>query len=326
MSAAVKLLAVDIGAETGRVMVGHLDGGCLSLEELRRFPTIAISAGDGLFTDVLRIWGEIQEGLAQAAARYGDQLASVGVDTWGVDYALLSRSGRLLSNPRHYRDPRTAGMLDLAFSRVPREQIYDITGNQFEAFNTLYQLLATAEYEPELLEAAGGLLMLPDLFHYWLSGVVACEYTAATTTQCFNPTRRNWAWDVLDALQIPRRIFPPLIPPGTVLGPVQPVIARELGFTAPCKVQVIAPACHDTGSAVAAIPADTPDYAWISSGTWSVMGTNVDEPVIDDRSLQFNFTNEGGVGGVYRFSKNIMGLWLVQECRRTWASAGEERS
>ena len=324
MSAAVKLLAVDIGAETGRVMVGHLDGGCLSLEELRRFPTIAISAGDGLFTDVLRIWGEIQEGLAQAAARYGDQLASVGVDTWGVDYALLSRSGRLLSNPRHYRDPRTAGMLDLAFSRVPREQIYDITGNQFEAFNTLYQLLATAEYEPELLEAAGGLLMLPDLFHYWLSGVVACEYTAATTTQCFDQRRQDWAVDLLERLGLPARLFQNVVQPGSSLGGLRPALRAATGC-AP-EVQVVLPASHDTGSAVTAIPVSGSDFLFISSGTWSLVGVELEQPLINASTLARNLTNEGSPQGRTRFLKIAPGMWLLQQCRQAWERAGRAYS
>ncbi len=319
-AAAAKLIGVDIGAESGRVMVGHLDGDHLKLEELRRFSTGAVRVGEGLFTDVLHIWGEIQSGLAQAAARYGDQIASVGVDTWGVDCALLDANGSLLSNPRHYRDPRTQGMLEKAFARVPREEIYHQTGNQFEVFNTLYQLLATAEYEPDLLSAAHSLLMLPDLFHYWLSGERACEYTDATTTQCYNQRAQDWAWDLLEKFSLPARLFGPIAQPGSSLGGLVPYLAESTGCAK--NVRVILPASHDTGSAVTAIPVTEPDFLYISSGTWSLVGVELAQPVITPASLALNFTNEGSPQGRIRFLRNVPGMWLLQQCRQAWAQQG----
>jgi len=321
---AAKLIALDIGAESGRVMVGHLQDDRVTLEELRRFPTGAVQVGSSLYTDVLYIWGEIQSGLAQAAARYGDQLASVGVDTWGVDYALLGPGGNLLGNPHHYRDPRTDGILEKAFARVTREEIYSQTGNQFVAFNTLFQLLAAAGQEPELLSAAQTLLMLPDLFHYWLSGERVCEYTAATTSQCYDQLGQDWAWELLEAFGLPGGIFLPVTQPGTCLGPLRPELAGRLGVGQ--NLQVILPASHDTGSAVAAIPVSEPDFLYISSGTWSLVGVEIEQPIITPESLARNLTNEGGAGGRTRFLKIAPGMWVLQQCRQTWELQGQRYS
>ena len=323
-SSAAKLIALDIGAESGRVMVGHLQDERLTLEELRRFPTGAVRVGRSLYTDVLRIWSEIQTGLAQAAALYGDQIASVGVDTWGVDCALLDSGGNLLGNPHHYRDPRTDGILDRAFARMPREEIYRRTGNQFVAFNTLFQLLATAEQEPELLSAAHTLLMLPDLFHYWLSGERVCERVIATTSQCYNQLEQEWAWDLLERLGLPGRIFLPVTQPGTCLGPLRPDLADTLG--AGQNLQVVLPASHDTGSAVTAIPVSEPDFLYVSSGTWSLVGVELEQPVITPASLACNLTNEGSPEGRTRFLKIAPGMWLLQQCRQTWEQQGRDFS
>lgn len=312
-------VAIDLGAESGRAMLGQFDGQRLALTEAHRFLNVPAQLPDGLQWDVLRLWAEIQAGVAAAARLSPAPLASMGLDTWGVDFGLLDRRGALLGNPYHYRDSRTDGMLDEAFRRMPREQIFAQTGIQFMQINTLFQLLSLVVRHAPELDIAETCLTIPDLFNFWLSGVTASEFSIATTTQCYDPRRRTWADPVLAALDIPRRLFPDIIQPGTILGPIRPAVAEALGVAA---LPIVAPACHDTGSAVAAVPATNRDFLWISSGTWSIMGAEVTEPIITPQTQQGNFTNEGGVEGTYRFSRNITGLWLVQECRRTWAAEG----
>ena len=319
MTATLNFAAVDLGAESGRVMLARLDDG-LTLTEVHRFANVPVTVGDTLHWDVLRLWGDIRQGLGLAAQQVGGPLAGLGVDTWGLDFGLLGRDGGLLANPVHYRDRRTEGMVAEACRRVPRAEIFAQTGIQFMPINSLYQLLALARQDSPVLEAATRLLTMPDLFHYWLSGAQANEFSNATTTQCLNPATGDWAWDLIERVGLPRRIFGgPIVPPGTVLGPVRPALAAELGLG---NTPVIAPATHDTGSAVAAVPLGDEPAIYLSSGTWSLMGVEVNAPVINDLSLKYNFTNEGGVGGTFRLLKNIMGLWLVQECRRTWAAQG----
>ncbi len=320
-------LAIDLGAESGRAMLGRFDGNRLELSEEHRFPNapagVPLKSGAvSLRWDVLRLWTEIKHGIRRVAKKEGVELEGIGLDTWGVDFGLLDRNGALVSNPYYYRDSRTDGMLEEAYKRVPRHKIFESTGIQFMQINTLYQLLSMVLHKAPELEIAETFLTMPDIFNYWLTGRQVSEFTIATTTQCYDPRQRTWADDLLSGLGIPRRIFPEVIQPGTVLGKVLDSVAEDIGTHA----AVIAPACHDTGSAVAAVPAESEHFVWISSGTWSIMGTNVNEPVINAQSLENNFTNEGGVGGQYRFCKNIMGLWLVQECRRTWAAAGEEHT
>lgn len=309
-------LALDLGAESGRAMLGTLENDRLTLTETHRFPNGPVHLPDGMYWDILRLWSEIQHAIAVSAAR--SPLNSLGLDTWGVDFALLDRNGALLANPRHYRDPRTDGMMEEAFRHVPREQIFAQTGIQFMQLNTLYQLLALSRQQPHLLEAAHAFLTIPDLFNYWLSGQICCEFTNATTTQCFEPVRRAWAWPLLEALNLPTRILPSVCEPGTILGHL------SAPQSVPQSALVIAPACHDTGSAVVAVPAEGQDFAWLSSGTWSIMGVEADSPCVDERALACNFTNEGGVFGTWRLSKNIMGLWLVQECKREWGISYDE--
>ncbi len=247
----------------------------------------------------------------------------MGVDTWGVDFGLLGRGGTLLGNPRHYRDPHTEGILDTAFARVPRLEIFRQTGIQFMRFNTLFQLLALQRDRSPLLDAAETLLFMPDLLHYWLTGIKSNEYTDASTSQMIDPTTRSWALQLVRDFGLADRILGTLVTPGTVLGPLRPAVATETGVN---PVPVIAPATHDTASAVAAVPASGTSWAYISSGTWSLMGAELPAPLLNDQALQYNFTNEGGVGGTTRFLKNIMGLWLVQECRRCWERAGRTYS
>jgi len=323
MSPTSNYLAFDLGAESGRAVLGRLDDDTLELATLCRFPNGPVRTLGFYHWDVLRLYGEIVEALALYRRQHGKALDGLGLDTWGVDFALLDRNGRLLGNPYHYRDPRTEGMLEAALRTVPREEVFEQTGIQFMEINTLYQLLAMKRGGDPALDEARTLLMMPDLLNYWLTGDITCEFSDATTTQCFNPRTRDWAWDLLDRLGLPKDIFRPVIQPGTIIGQLHPSVAEETGLDA---VPVIAPACHDTGSAVAAVPARDRDFCYISSGTWSLMGVEVTEPVITDDSLRFNFTNEGGVCGTFRLLKNIMGLWLVQECRRTWAAQGEEYS
>ncbi len=314
-----RYLAFDLGAESGRAILGRLENDRLELREIHRFANTPVQLPTGLYWDILYLWREIQTGIALAAAQ--SPLDSLGIDTWGVDFALLDRRGELLANPHHYRDPRTDGMMEEAFRRVPREAIFAQTGAQFLQLNTLYQLLALVRQQSPLLEAAQTFLTIPDLFNYWLSGEMYAEFTNATTTQCLNPIRRDWAIALLEALDIPTRILPPVCQPGTTLGVLRPAIAAAARTE---RIPVIAPACHDTGAAVAAIPAGDGNFAWISSGTWSIMGVESAQPCLDARALAYNFTNEGGVENTWRLSKNIMGLWLVQECKRAWDISYDE--
>jgi rhamnulokinase len=320
MASGHSYLAIDLGAESGRAITALLAGDQLTLAEVHRFSNQPVRLPDGLHWDVLRLWAEIKSGIA-AASKSGGKLEGIGLDTWGVDFALLDRSGSLLANPIHYRDRRTDGMLEAAFQRVPRDQIFAQTGIQFMQINSLYQLFAMVLDESPLFEIAETFLTIPDLFNYWLSGEIACEFTNATTTQCFDPRRRDWAFPLLEALQIPGRLFRPVTQPGTVIGSLLPELADEFGSG---PVPVVLPACHDTGSAVVAVPAQQDNFAWISSGTWSILGCETREPSLTPQALDYNFTNEGGVQGTWRLSKNVMGLWLVQECKRTWAAAGED--
>ena len=321
-------LAVDLGASSGRVVAGSFDGIRLRMEDVHRFENGPVQVGSRTYWDLLGQWSQVQAGLRAAAAKYPGQIASVGVDTWGVDFGLLGRHDELLANPRHYRDHHTDGILERAFSIVPREEIFAATGLQFMQFNTLYQLLALRLADSQALEMAETFLMMPDLFHWLLTGVKANEFTNATTTQFYNPGTRDWSRDLLHRFQLPSAMLGEVIEPGTVLGPLLSEVARNTGLEG---VQVVAPGTHDTASAVLAVPAasragERPDWCYISSGTWSLMGVESPTPVINDLCRQLNFTNEGGVEHSIRLLKNITGLWLLQECRRVWAQAGRDMS
>jgi len=316
-------LAIDLGAESGRTIVGSLDSKQLTLSETHRFANGPVHLPDGLHWDVLRLWSDIKEGMGRSAIKIDSKLESIGLDTWAVDFALLDKNKSLLSNPFHYRDARTDGILDEAFQRMPRAEIFANTGIQFMQINTLYQLLAMSIHRSPLFDIAKTFLTIPDLLNFWLSGEITNEFTDATTTQCFDPLKRDWATQVLTAMEIPSHLFGPVTDPGIRIGDLLTSLAEETGAGA---VPVVLPACHDTGSAVVAVPAKNQDFAWISSGTWSIMGAEVHEPSLSEKALEYNFTNEGGVFGTWRLSKNIMGLWLVQECRREWTRAGEEMS
>lgn len=315
---AQKILAIDLGAESGRGLIGQFDGERLRLEVVHRFPNGGVPTLDTLHWDVLHLWREMLATLRKAEAEHG-ALASVGVDTWGVDFALIGKDGALLGNPRHYRDPHTETIMDQAFARVPRAEIFRQTGIQFMRFNSLFQILAMMRDRSPLLEPAETLLFIPDLFHYWMTGIKVNEYTDASTSQMIDPARRGWARELIRAFGIPEKILGTLVQPGTRLGPLRPGVAAEAGVAA---LPVIAPATHDTAAAVAAVPAQGNAWAYISSGTWSLMGVETRTPLTDEHALQVNFTNEGGVDGTIRLLKNIMGLWLVQECRRAWERGG----
>ncbi len=324
-------LALDLGAESGRGLLGQFDGERLKLDEVHRFPNGPVRLLDTLHWDLIRLFDEMKVALGKAAAEWPG-LEGVAVDTWGVDFGLVGKGDYLLGNPVHYRDARTEGMMELALKRVSKEKIYDITGLQFLPFNTVYQLLAMSQANGPILDAAETLLMMPDLFGWLLTGRRAGERTNATTTQLFNPRTATWSEELCEGLGLPRRILPELIEPGTELGQLRPSVAEELKIGRP--LTVIAPATHDTASAVAAVPVigggsknpAKPDWCYLSSGTWSLLGVEVPQPVINAETLKYNFTNEGGVAGTTRLLKNIMGLWLVQECRRHWARGGKDYS
>jgi rhamnulokinase len=319
MSRQLQFLAADLGAESGRVMRAGFDGDRLSLEEVHRFDSRPVRLPDGLHTNVLQILAELVAGMAAAARRGGGELASVAVDTWGVDFALLDAQGALLGTPHHYRDSLSDGMLERALASVSRQEIFLRTGIGFMEINTLYQLLGLRCRGSAALDAARSLLMISDLFTYWLCGRRCNELPIATTSQCLDTRSRAWALDLVERLGLPTRVFGEIVEPGTVVGELLPHVAEEAGIP---RVPVIAAGGHDTALAMAAVPARGKDFAYLSSGTWSLLGTELEEPSIDARGLAANVTNEGGVCGTTRFLKNLCGLWIVQECRRTWARQG----
>jgi rhamnulokinase len=313
-------LAFDLGAESGRAVVGKLGEGHLELEEKHRFPNPNGKMNGRLHWNLLQQWEELKTGLRKTA---GTALAGIGVDTWGVDYGLLDRNGDVLGNPVMYRDSRTDGMMDEAFKRVPREKVFEYTGIQFMQLNTLYQFVAMVKEKSQQLEMAHTMLFMPDLFNYLFTGVRKSEFSIATTSQMYDPRKKRWATEMLEQLGIPTKMLPEIVPSGTIIGPLTKAVAEECGVgVAP----VIAPATHDTGSAVAAVPAQGEGWCYISSGTWSLMGVELAEPIINEKTLKYNYTNEGGVGGTIRLLKNIMGLWLVQECRRQFTREGYDHS
>jgi rhamnulokinase len=319
-------LAIDLGASNGRAVIGRFDGTRLALEEIHRFPNgpvqLPLLGGNetrgqqvSLHWDALTLFGEVKQGLAKAVKCCGSDLASAGLDTWGVDFALLDRKGELIGNPYHYRDSRTDGMANEAFRRVPREEIFANTGIQFMEINTLFQLFAMVYQRSPLLDIADQLLMMPDLLNYFLTGQRVSEYTNTSTSQCMNMRTGEWATNLLSRLGIPTHIFPAVVQPGTVLESLLPQVAEETGARG---VALVAPGTHDTASAVVAVPAESDDYAYLSSGTWSLIGVLSPQAVINQKTLAFNFTNEGGVAHTIRLLKNITGLWIIQECRRVW--------
>jgi rhamnulokinase len=313
-------LAFDLGAESGRAILGRFHSGRLSIEEIGRFRNEPVINNGGLHWDVSRLWAEMKSALRSVGSHGVNRLDGIGVDTWGVDYALLGKNGALLENPFHYRDTRTVGAMERALKILTPEMVYGITGIQFLPFNTLYQLYVAQLLTPRVLELAEHLVTIPDLFHFWLTRKIVCERTNASTTQFLDVHNREWSVDILRKLGIPTHLLPPLVDAGTNLGNLLPEAAE--GVDALSGTTVIAPACHDTGSAFAAVRSSK-DVALISSGTWSLLGTELSSPIVTDEARHLNFTNEGGVGGTVRLLKNICGLWLLERCRKDWQREGK---
>ena len=323
MTAKKKYLAFDLGAESGRGVVGFFDGERLRLEDVHRFANGPVRVFDTLHWDVLRLFSELKNALGLAAAKHGKEWAGIGIDSWGVDFGLLGKDDELLGNPRHYRDRLFDGSIEAACEVVPREEIYGRTGIQFLQFNTLLQLYALKRRDSPALTSAKTLLFMPDLLNFWFTGVKATEFSIASTGQMLDPFTRQWAKDLIGKFGLPTAILTDILEPGAKIGELRGEIASETGCGA---IAVFAPAEHDTGSAIVAVPASSADYAYISSGTWSLLGVELDAPRVSDATREANFTNEGGVCGTTRLLKNVMGLWLAQECRRTWARQGENYS
>jgi len=308
-----KFVAIDLGAESGRVIVGDLS----KMEIIYRFPNHLVRVKDSIFWDILGVFNEIKKGLKEAFKKYPNQIVSIGIDAWGVDYVLLDDDGDLLGNPYHYRDKRTDNIMELVFKLIPKKEIFTETGIQFMQINTIYQLYSFAREKPQVLKNARYFLTIPDLLNYWLTGIIKNEYSITTTTQLYNPIKRDWSSKILNKLGFRKEIFGEIIMPGIEIGTLLPAIAQEIG--ADSEIIIIAPACHDTGSAVASVPIeDNTHCAYISSGTWSLIGIESPKPIINEKSFQSNFTNEGSADGGFRFLKNVTGFWIIQECKKFW--------
>ena len=314
-------VAFDFGAESGRTILGLLDSGRLEIREVNRFANGMKEMDGSLHWETPRLFGEITRGLAAAA---GEGIPdSIGVDTWAVDFALLDSGGNPLGLPFAYRDRRNEGAMDSFFRKMNAEKLYSLTGIQMLPFNTVFQLESMVRDRSPLLEKAQDLLFIPDLFHYLFTGIKRSEFSFATTSQLFNPMTKGWDTGIFKALGLNPALMQEVADPGTILAPLSQSFRKTTGLPG---IPVALTATHDTGSAVAAAPGEGGDWAYLSSGTWSLLGVEIKTPVITDASRKMNFTNEGGIGGTYRLLKNIMGLWLLQECRRSWASAGKEYS
>lgn len=316
-----RVLAFDFGASSGRAIIGCFDGDKITLEEVHRFSNDPVSVGGTVYWDVLRLFYEIKQGIIKAKIAGG--FDSIGIDTWGVDFGLIDSEGKLMENPVHYRDARTAGLVDEAFKTMPKEKLYGITGIQFMELNTLFQLISLKKYRPWMLERADKMLFMPDLFGYMLTGKMCAEYSIASTSQLIDLDKRTWSKEILDAFGIKKSVFAPLVQPGTVLGELSKEVCEECGVD---PVPVISVCGHDTQSAITSVPCEDGDFAFLSSGTWSLFGTELDKPIVNETSMNINITNEGGFDGSTGFLKNIIGLWLIQESRRQWKREGKEYS
>lgn len=316
-------IAVDLGAESGRVMLGRIVGGRLTLEQMHRFSNGPIQEQGTLRWDFPRLMAEIKTGIGKAAQAVDNKVAGIGVDTWGVDFGLLGADGKLLENPYHYRDSRTNGMMDKAFALMPKRRVYENTGIQFMQLNSLYQVLALRLANSEVLAQTNRLLFMADLISYYLCGKAFGEYTLASTSQMMDMKTGKWSKPIFDELGLPSKIMPKIAAPGTVVGKLTSSVAKEIGCE---RIPVIAVGSHDTASAVLGVPAGAGRWGYLSSGTWSLMGVELPGAIINDKTFQYEFTNEGGVENTIRLLKNIMGLWLVQECKRQWQREGQDLS
>ena len=319
----IKMLAIDLGASSGRGIVGTFDGEKITLEENHRFPNEPVMVAGQYTWDIVRILHEIKTSIRKCATGEDRDIDSIGIDTWGVDFGFLDKRGHLLANPVHYRDLRTVGIPAYSEAFVSADEVYDITGIQVLELNSLYQLLAVQKNSPELFDIATDMLFVPDLLNYFLTGYKQTEYTIASTSQLLDAKKRDWSDELIKRFGLPNKLFSKIVPPGTVCGNFLPSLSEEFGGINP---KVISVAAHDTGSAVLAVPAKNEKFIWISSGTWSIMGTETKDPVISEKSKEYNFTNEGGYGDTIRFSKNITGLWVEQESKRQWEREGEKIS
>jgi len=320
----MEYIAVDLGAESGRVMLGAVQNGILGMLEVHRFENAPIREDGALKWDFRNILSEVKKGISAAVRKSEGKVSGIGVDSWGVDYGLLGSDGELLENPYHYRDERNKEMMQRAFELLGKEEIYANTGLQFMQINTIYQLLSSRINNPELLGKAEKLVFIADLLCYYLSGRISAEYSLASTSQLMDMHNGKWSEIIFGRLGLPIEIMPEVVKPGTISGPLRNDLCEEFG----CEpINVIASASHDTACAVAAVPAEAEEnWAYLSSGTWSLIGIESAEAYIGEKSLKYSFTNEGGVEGTIRFLKNITGLWILQECRRQWQAEGEERS
>ena len=316
-----RVLAFDFGASSGRAIIGCFDGDKITLEEVHRFSNDPVSVGGTVYWDVLRLFYEIKQGIIKAKIAGG--FDSIGIDTWGVDFGLIDSEGKLMENPVHYRDARTVGLVDEAFKTMPKEKLYGITGIQFMELNTLFQLISLKKYRPWMLERADKMLFMPDLFGYMLTGKMCAEYSISSTSQLIDLDKKTWSREILDAFGIKESVFAPLVQPGTVLGELSKEVCEECGVD---PVPVISVCGHDTQSAITSVPCEDGDFAFLSSGTWSLFGTELDKPIVNETSMNINITNEGGFDGSTGFLKNIIGLWLIQESRRQWKREGKEYS
>jgi len=323
MASEKKYIAVDLGAESGRVMLGSVFADGIYLEEVHRFSNGPIEQDGSLRWDFVKLLSEVKVGITKAVKHAGGQVYGIGVDTWGVDYGLLDEKGSLIENPYHYRDSRTSGIIEKSFEFMPKREIYENTGLQFMLFNTIYQLLAARLAKTPSLEKTKKLIFMADLVSYYLCGRQYAEYTLASTAQLLDMRTGQWSKAIFDKLSLPMQIMPEVVQAGTVVGKLTDAVAKELGAGG---IPVIAIGSHDTASAVAAIPASGGNWAYLSSGTWSLMGVEIPKAIINDKSFGYEFTNEGGVCSTIRLLKNIMGLWVLQECRRQWQREGTELS
>ncbi|MCX7711152.1 MAG: rhamnulokinase [Clostridia bacterium] len=323
MGEVLKMLAFDFGASSGRSILGVYDGRQLTIEEMHRFSNDPVEINHCLHWDVLRLFFEIKQGILKCLQAGHRDISSIAVDTWGVDFGLLDEQGNLLGNPYHYRDQRTQGMMEKVFKLIPKEALYEKTGIEFMWFNTILQIYSMKFHQSPLLKEAKTLLLMPDLFHYFLTGRKTSEYSIASTTQLMEAEKGTWSDEIIAKLGLPREIFTDIVPSGTVIGELSEGIVKELGAS---WIKVVAVAGHDTQCAIASVPAKEEDFVFISCGTWSLMGVETDQPVINEKSSTLGFTNEGGVGNKITLLKNIMGLWLVQECKRQWEKEGEKVS
>ena len=317
----LKMLAIDLGASSGRGIVGSFDGKKITLDVNHRFPSEPVTAAGAFSWDVLRIFHEIKNSLRKCALSDDKDIVSMGIDTWGVDFGFIDKKGRLMANPVHYRDSRTDGIIEYCDRFIPRNELYNITGLQFMNFNTIYQLAASKRDEPVYVENADKVLFMPDLLNYFLTGEKYAEYTIASTGAILDAKARAVSSELLAKFGIPESLFAPIVQAGHRVGKILPVILEDIGDI---KADVVNVAAHDTASAVLAVPAKTDDFIFLSSGTWSIMGSEVKEPIISDESFKYDFTNEGGVENTIRFSKNITGLWLKEESKRQWAREGKD--